>query len=66
MNYSKADQIATKRSKENPDQLFYIIRIDHQDERTYAICKEDYLDTDEFIAFDGRVIDEYFNGKLNY
>jgi len=68
MTFQKANALAIKRSKEHKDQRYYVILIDNDSKdpytQDYAVCPESYLDTDEFIAFNGLVVDEYFNGEL--
>ena len=71
MTFQKANELAIKRSKENKDQRYYVILIDSENDeyvnkhyQTYSVCKENYLNAGEFEAFEGKVIDEYFNGEL--
>lgn len=61
MKYNIACRRAEVKSKEG-NCKYYVISIDHAEDRTYTICNEDYIYEDEFIAFNGKVEKEYFNG----
>jgi hypothetical protein len=43
----------------------YVIKLEDYMEETYvySVCSADYLDTDEFEAFDMKIVAEYFGGK---
>jgi hypothetical protein len=45
---------AKKRASER-DETRYVIILDDGEDRSWAQCPEDYLDSDEYRAFDGEV-----------
>lgn len=45
---------AKKRASDR-DETRYVIQLDEGEDRCWATCTEDYLDSDEYRAFDGDV-----------
>lgn len=58
-------QRVIERAKKLSEQgkVIYIVEVDDMDSRKQIVVTDDYLQSDEFEAFDGRVIAEYYNGK---
>jgi hypothetical protein len=55
---------AKKRASDR-NETRYVIQLDDGDERTWAQCPEDYLDSDEYRAFDGWILCAVFpDGKV--
>ena len=44
---------------------FFLISIDSYETREMRIVDEDYLDSAEFLAFDGKVIREVFEDEVH-
>lgn len=62
----KKVQQAIRKAQET-GRTHYVIDIDGGEFRRLSICDDDYLDTGEYVAFDGRIVATcHANGEVEY
>lgn len=58
-----ARKLTAERSRNCPTCLFFLYEIDKDDERVFrSTAREDWILSEEFEAYNGQVVAEYFDG----
>ena len=65
-DYSVALERAKRKARDN-DETRYVILLDDGESRVATTCAEDYLDSAEFVAFDGSIVAAVFpDGEIEW